>query len=307
MIRRLLAVARMTLVEAVRSRLLLAIGLVHGAGTAYASLVAALSLGQEARVVAEVSLASFSVVALALVVVQASTSVDLDITRKAVLTVLTRALHRGEWILGKYLGILAALLLFGASGAALSVAVIGIVDGASSRTLLSACIAVPTAIAMALPRIKALARFTGLVPFAALAAVLVVSHAADGSFFIRGAALALVEASLVAAVALLFSTFSGPVPTALFTVGVVLVGRSADMLAKLPPRTFPQAVVTFGRALSRVVPNLHVYVPPRSVLAGLDPHVSPSWLLVQGATYAAAWCVVLLAGAMLVTDRRDLG
>ena len=307
MIRRLLAVARMTLVEAVRSRLLLAIGLVHGAGTAYASLVAALSLGQEARVVAEVSLASFSTVALALVVAQASTSVDLDITRKAVLTVLTRALHRGEWIVGKYLGILAALFLFGASGAALSVAVIGIVAGTSSRVVLTAGVMVPTALVIALPRINALARFTGLVPFAALGVLVALNHNADGAFFARGAALALIEASLVAAVALLFSTFSGPVPTALFTVGVVLVGRSADTLAKLPPRTFPEAVVAFGRALSRVVPNLHIYVPPRSVLAGFDPHVAPSWLLVQGATYAAAWCVVLLAGAMLVTDRRDLG
>jgi ABC-type transport system involved in multi-copper enzyme maturation permease subunit len=307
MIRRLATVAQMTLLEAVRSRLLLAIGLVHLAGTAYAALLAALSLGEEARVIVDVSLASFSLVALVLVVVQASTSVDLDVRRKAVLTILTRALHRGEWILGKYLGIVAALALFGAAGAALSVATAGLVEGSSSRAALAACLAGPALAALVLPRIPALRSVGYALPLVACAGVFLVVRDPGAAVFARGAALALLEASLVAAIALFFATFSGPVPTAIFTVGVVLVGRSADTLAKLPLRSFPESVVALGRVLARALPNLHVYTPPRSVLAGVDPSVSPAWLLGQGALYAAAWIVFLVTAAALVTDRRDLG
>jgi Cu-processing system permease protein len=306
-IRRLAAVAQMTLLEAVRSRLLLAIGLVHLAGTAYAALLAALSLGEEARVIGDVSLASFSIVALALVIVQASTSVDLDLRRKAVLTILTRALHRGEWILGKYLGILAALALFGAAGAALSVAAAAVVEGSSSSVALGACLAGPAVAALVLPRVRVLRPLSFALPLVACAGVFLVVRDPGAAVFARGAALALLEASLVAAVALFFATFSGPIPTAIFTVGVVLVGRSADALAKLPVRTFPEPVVALGRVLARALPNLHVFVPPRSVLAGLDPHVPAAWLLGHGALYAVAWAALLVTAAALVTERRDLG
>ncbi len=307
MIRRLAAVAQMTLLEAVRSRLLLAIGLVHAAGTAYAALLSVLSLGEEARVLGDVSLASFSLVALALVIVQASTSVDLDVRRKAVLTILTRALHRSEWIVGKYLGILAALALFGAAGPALSVAAAGAVEGSSSRAAIAACLAGPALAAIAAPRVAALRPLAYALPLAACAGVFFVVREPGAAVFARGAALALLEAAVVAAVALFFATFSGPIPTALFTVGIVVVGRSADTLAKLPVRTFPEPIVTLGRGLARALPNLHVFVPPRSVLAGLDPHVSAAWLLGHGALYAAAWAAFLVTGAALVTDRRDLG
>ncbi len=306
MIRRLLAVAHVALLEAVRSKLLVAIGLVHAAGTAYAALLAALSLGHGARVVGDVSLASFSIVGLALVIVHAGTSVDLDIRRKAVLTVLTRAINRGEWIVGKYLGILAALAVYGGGAGTLSLITAGLVEGSTSRVVLAACVIVPVPAALALRRSRRAAPFAYLMPLVALAATAVASRDPGAAVFLRGASLALFEAALVAAVALLFATFSGPIPTAIFTVGVVLVGRSADALAKLPTRNFPEGVVLAAGALARCVPNLHVFVPPRPVLAGLDPAVAPRWLLAHAALYATTWCVVLLAGAILIIDRRDL-
>lgn len=307
MMRRLLAVAYVTLLEAVRSKLLLSIGLVHAAGTAYAALLAALSLGQEARVIADVGLASLSMVSLALVVVHGATSVDLDLRRKAVLTVLTRALHRSEWIVGKYLGIVAALALFGASGSALTLAVAAFAEGSSARVSLAAAVSLPALVAALSPRLGRASPLGYAMPIVALAAVVLLDHDPGATPFLRGAALATAEAMLVAAVALFFATFSGPVPTAIFTLGVVLVGRSADTLAKLPPKTFPESIVVLGRVLAKVLPNLHVFVPPRSVLAGLDPLLAPRALLMQGSIYTAAWAVVLLAGAALVVDRRDLG
>ncbi len=307
MMRRLFAVAYVTLLEAVRSKLLLAIGFVHAAGTAYAALLAALSLGQESRVIADVGLASLSLVSIALVVVHGATSVDLDLRRKAVLTVLTRALHRSEWIVGKYLGIAAALALFAASGAALTLAVAGFVEGSSDRLALALAIVVPGVIAASSERFRRGSVSGYAMPLVALAAVVLLDHDPGAPAFLRGAALATTEAMLVAAVALFFATFSGPIPTGIFTLGVVLVGRSADTLAKLPPKTFPDSVIVLGRVLAKALPNLHVFVPPRSVLAGLDPLLAPRALLTQGAVYALVWAVLLLAASALVIDRRDLG
>ncbi len=307
MMRRLFAVAYVTLLEAVRSKLLLAIGLVHAAGTAYAALLAALSLGEESRVISDVGLASLSLVGIALVVVHGATSVDLDLRRKAVLTVLTRALHRSEWIVGKYLGIAAAVSLFAASGAALTLAVAGVVEGSSDRVALVLSVLVPAVVAAVGARNARTSSIGYAMPLVALASVVVVSHDPGVPAFLRGATLATTEAVLVAAVALFFATFSGPIPTGIFTIGVVLVGRSADTLANLPPRTFPESIVTVGRVLAKAIPNLHVFVPPHSALAGLDPVVSPRALLMTGAAYACTWAVLLLAASSLVVDRRDLG
>ncbi len=56
------------------------------------------------------------------------------------------------------------------------------------------------------------------------------------------AALTVFEVVIVAAVATLFSSFSSPFLTAVFTFGVFIVGRSADTLARLPHRVFGRTI-----------------------------------------------------------------
>jgi hypothetical protein len=109
---------------------------------------------------------------------------------------------------------------------------------------------------------------------------------------------------VVASIATLFSSFSSPFLTAVFTISVFVVGRSADSLAKLPARVFGEAIHDAGAALAKVVPNLMWYVPPRPLLTGeagqsLGTHV----LLAAG--YALCWAVALLTVAAAVFKRRD--
>src|ERR1019366_8573505 len=77
------------------------------------------------------------------------------------------------------------------------------------------------------------------------------------------AALAGGEIAILPAVATLFASFSSPFLPATFTAMVFLVGGSADTLAHLPKKLFGPALATGFAGIARVVPNLHLYVPPR--------------------------------------------
>jgi Cu-processing system permease protein len=122
---------------------------------------------------------------------------------------------------------------------------------------------------------------------------------------VGAAALTLCEVAIVTSIATVFSSFSSPFLTATFTFGVFIVGRSADTLAHLPVRYFGNAIHDLAVWLSKVVPNLMLYVPPRSVLTGEAAGVSLGGYLGLAALQAVAWSVGLLAFASLVFKRRD--
>src|SRR3954467_4471067 len=110
--------------EAVRARVLivlLALSLV----TSLCSLViAAMSVREEMRIVADIGSASMSIFAVFVSVVLGATSLHRELELKTIFPILTRRLRRHEYLLGKYLGIFATLLAFVAMDGA---AVLGII------------------------------------------------------------------------------------------------------------------------------------------------------------------------------------
>lgn len=120
--------------------------------------------------------------------------------------------------------------------------------------------------------------------------------ASERTLVMASAALALSEAFVVTAVAMFFSSFSTPFMSAAFTLGVFLVGQSADTLANLPVRYFGETIRRLGRGLAYAVPNLNAFVPPRPLLLGELPS-QPVWSYValstlHGLAYAAFILVV---------------
>jgi Cu-processing system permease protein len=113
------------------------------------------------------------------------------------------------------------------------------------------------------------------------------------------------EIAIVIALANLFSAFSSPFLSAVLTAGVVVVGRSADTLARMPTRVFGDAIVGAARVVAHVVPNLMVYVPPRPLMTGELPGHNFLVYLGKAAAMSAAWVVVLLLFASLLFHRRD--
>jgi hypothetical protein len=138
-------------------------------------------------------------------------------------------------------------------------------------------------------------------------AVVLSSGATDDRRVVLGAsALALMEVMIVSALATLFSSFSSPFLSAVFTVGLFIVGREAGTLARLPVRVFGEFAKRLGAGLAAIVPNLEVYVPPRPLLTGEAVHTSLARHLGLAGAQALAWSVALLVVSSLIFERRDL-
>ena len=65
-------------------------------------------------------------------------------------------------------------------------------------------------------------------------------------------------------------------------------------MARLPLRVFGSTLKRAGALLSKIVPNLQVYVPPRSLLTGENAQSSLSMHLALAALQAVAWSVGLI-------------
>jgi Cu-processing system permease protein len=260
------------------------------------------------RVVSDLGAASISAYGIVVAVVLSATSLYRELELKTIFPILTRPIRRHEYLVGKYLGIVLTLAVFIAanSGALLlSLAVLG--GGRSALALGAALLSVLLAVLAA----WRLPRWRTYVPAIWAALLLPIglalsSHVIDDRRVIAGAAaLSLCEVAVVAAVATVFAAFSSPFLSAVFTFGVFVVGRSADTLAKLPERVFGAVIHEIGAVLSKVVPNLMVYVPPRPLLTGEMPGADLGGYLGLAALQALAWSVGLLTVASLIFRRRD--
>ena len=112
-----------------------------------------------------------------------------------------------------------------------------------------ALIAAPSVIAWRLPR----ARTFLPIPWAIVllgVAVFLASGAPDNRRVVLGASsLAFLEVMIVSGIVSVFSAFSSPFLSAMYTVGVFIVGREADTLARLPLRVFGSGLKHMGAVL----------------------------------------------------------
>lgn len=309
MLSRILAIGLNTYREAVRARLLLGVFALSLATSAYSLVVAAMSLGNGARVVADLGAASFSLYGVLVAIVLGSTSLHRELEYKTILPILSRPIRRWEYLLGKYLGAMITVAVFISVEMAAVLGMLAIETGLPAWKATAAVAGMVLVLLVSWLRVSRLGRVFVFIPWALAMAVFAWFIAAtapeERQLVTASAVLGLCEIAVVAAVATLFASFSSPFLTATFTAMIFVIGRSADTLAHLPKRAFGQSVSTGGRALAHIVPNLHVYVPPRPILLG---HVAnqPVWLYVGWAALQAVfYSMVLLAGGALAFRKRD--
>ncbi|MBI2393918.1 MAG: ABC transporter permease [Deltaproteobacteria bacterium] len=308
MLARILAIALNTFREAARDRVPLAL---FGSGLAVgvaSLLVAAMSLGRDrAEVVAVLTTSTLSLFALVSAVVLGATLLFKDYERKTIFPILARPIRRWELLVGKHLGVLATIATFSFLQGALSLTLTSIArtEGVPFRAVLP-WVGVGALGALVIVRARDKSTpFLLLSPALFVAEALSVGPLGDLRLYVLvTVALAIVESAIVTAVSMVFGAFSSPFLTAALTIGIVLIGRNADLLARLPERTFGPTIVVAGRAIARVVPNLHLYVPPRTVAMG---HTGGSVAGYVGAAagYGVLYVVVLLVLSALVFRKRD--
>jgi ABC-type transport system involved in multi-copper enzyme maturation permease subunit len=308
MFRRVSAIAMNTYREAVRARVLFGLLALALATSGYSLVIAAMSIRQEMRIVADIGASSMSLYAILVSVILGATSLYRELELKTIFPILTRRLRRHEYVVGKYLGIFATLLVFVALDGATVLGILAVQSKQHVGLTLGAAFGMVVVLGLLLWRATH-ARVFVVLPWSIglFLVMMLLSEGAGGErqVVVVSALLTLAEVAIVGAIAMVFSAFSSPFLTAIFTVFLFVIGRSADTLGNIPERIFGQTVRSVGIFLARVVPNLNLYVPPRPLLLGqlaavpLPSYVGRAWL------NAVLYSVVLLTLSAVVFRRRD--
>jgi ABC-type transport system involved in multi-copper enzyme maturation permease subunit len=305
---RIYAIALNTYREAVRDKVLFGV-LVLAAGVLALTLaLGELSLDQNMRVVTDLGLASISLFSVVVAIFLGSSLLYKEIERKTLYVILPKPIARFEFLLGKYFGIVATCAVFIAIMGALQLLVTAIQAGASTTLV----IAVPAALLVALGLASYFARDrTVVLPIwsaVALGAMVWVCSTVDVELFrlLASLALSVGEVLILAAVALLFSSFSTPFLTGAFTFGVWVVGRSAHDMVAMETRVLSPGIKRLLGWLAEVVPNFNLFVPGRTTLVTTSQAFGdPLAYVATTMGYAVLYAGVTLAVAALIFRRRD--
>jgi ABC-type transport system involved in multi-copper enzyme maturation permease subunit len=309
MLVRILVVMLNTYREAVRAKVLHGLFALALVTAAYCVVVGQFASGSASRVLSNLGSATVALYGVFVAIVLSATALHREMELKTLFPIIARPIARWEYLLGKYLGTVLTLAVFVMGNAAVYLCALA-GTGASPLWQPAAAalgsLLVAGVVGWRVPRLRSFAPLLAGTLLLLGGAWLCRHSPDDRRVLLTAAALTVFEVSVIAAVATLFSAFSSPFLTAIFTFGVFIVGRSADTLANLPARTFGTAIHTGAELLSRVVPNLMLYVPERALLTGELLGSGATGYVALAALQTLGWSVVLLGLASLIFQRRDL-
>lgn len=113
----------------------------------------------------------------------------------------------------------------------------------------------------------------------------------------------LLELALVTAIALLFSCFSSPILSTLFTLTIYVTGIFANDIREFGNLTHSRVMEAITRFLYYVVPNFHNF---NAIGAAGHGDFVPFTLIWQNTLYAVLYATLVLTGAAAVFARRNL-
>ena len=308
MFHRVATVALNTYREAVRARILLGMAGVALAAAFYSLVVGAFTIEDAPRVVADLGAATISVFSVAVAVLIGATALHRELEMKTILPLLARPIRRAEYLVGKFLGTMLVVLVFVMAEAGVVLLMCSVMGGRSPALAIGVGAALWLVLGVAAVRSSRARTFGPIVWSLAmlLGGFFLCSVArAEQSLVMASATLTLCEVSIVAALAMLFSSFSTPFLSSLLTLGSFVVGRSADSLTRLPRKFFGEEIHQAGKMLAKVVPNLHTYVPARPLLTQEAADADLLRYLAMGGVQSLGWTLLLLTFAAMIFNRRD--
>lgn len=308
MMHRITAIALNTYREASRARIFLGLIAVALATIGYSIVIGAYTLGSAPRTVSDLGAASISVYALVTAIILAATGLHRELAYKTVFPILARPVRRGEFIVGKYLGHLLTLLVFIALDGAFVLLTLSVMAGRSAVVVTGLAVVATTALIIIVWKFPKYGTFAPI-PWALGMFFLGLWLAEPKPDEMRVVSvtclLTLLEVAIVLGITTVFASFSSPFLTAMLTLGLVIVGRQADSLAQLPVKVFGNVGYEAGVFLSKIVPNLHVYVPARPLLTGEAVAAPLGSYLALASVQSVAWSAGLLVVATIIFYKRD--
>jgi ABC-type transport system involved in multi-copper enzyme maturation permease subunit len=119
---------------------------------------------------------------------------------------------------------------------------------------------------------------------------------------LKAIALIYVDIAVVTAVALFFSSYSSPMLSAVFTLGVYAAGQFNADLKRFDQIVDAPAAIYLAKAAYYVLPDFSRFDVKLAVVHGIP--VTGAYVAAS-ALYALAYVAALLLGAMAIFSRRD--
>ena len=248
------AIAMNTFKEAVRDRILYAILVFAIAMIGSTVILATIGAGGGEKIVRDLGLGFISIFGVFIAVFIGIGLVHKEIDRRTIYTIISKPIHRFQFILGKYLGLCLTLFV---NVAIMTGALIGLI------------------------------------------------FAAEGLWDFRLAAasgMILLELMLITGVAVLFSAFSTPALSAIFTLSFFVIGRLLNDLRLFGERYAGPLAREVIRGLYYLLPNLGRFNISAEVVHGLPLGEVISAMTVL---YGLLYIVTLLSLTVLIFQRRD--
>lgn len=335
---RIYAIALNAFREAIRDRVLFAVLGLAAASLLVGTSLAWLSLAEQVRIVVDHGVVTMSWLSNMVAIFLGASFLYKEIELRTLYVILAKPVARWEFVLGKYLGIVATSVVFLALTASMLLGLLSLqaVESAGppgsgwswllrqlsssrgARALAIAALAITTLIlGKAAARVPLLARArealgAAIGVFSALALLGVTASVAravaptEVRYVLLSTLLVAGEVAVTGAVAVFFSSFSTPVVTGVLTLGVLLVGRSAGAILELRPRQMPLELRELLQGVATVVPNLHLFVPSRLTLLPHEEVASVPGYIANVLSHGALYAAILVAAAGLLFRRRDL-
>lgn len=248
------AIALNTFKEAIRDRILFLLLFFAAVCIIFSRVLALLTVGDRAKIITDVGLASISIFGALMAILMGTGLVYKEIDKRTIYTLLSKPIHRYQFLLGKYFGLILTL-------------------------------------------------FVMLVLMTLIFLVLIYLHSFRIEWPLFVAILFIFfELCLITAVAMLFSCFSTPILSTLFSLSFYLIGHVSWGLETLIKKIQSGTAKTLAQILYTFLPDLENFNFKTEIVHNLS---IPPEVLLYSTLYGLFYTVFILALAMLVFRRRD--
>jgi len=258
--RRIVAIAVNTFREAVRNRILYTLALFAIVLILSAVALGELTLGEHVRLTRDLGLYGIDIFGVIMAIFLGVNLLYKELQLKTVYAILPKPLHRWEFVVGKWLGMIGTLTV--------QVFIMGL--------------------------------------FLQLTLWIQGAHLDAGTA--KAIWLLYVNIVVITSTAVLFSAFSSPYLSGLFSLGVFVVGRSVPDIIAIGERAGGLAAqVVVG--LTRAIPNLYLFMPSGTIIGAESLSVHRTFVtgpyILWSTAYGFSYSCVLLSIAIFIFRKRD--
>ncbi|MDD5541616.1 MAG: ABC transporter permease subunit [Acidobacteriia bacterium] len=255
---KILAIAQNTFKEAIRDKILYSLILFALLMIGSSILLGMISINIETKVTIDVGLSAMSVIGAVMAVFIGINLVHKEIDKKTLYSILSKPIHRTQFILGKFLGLGFTLLV---NLVIMAVGLVGV--------------------------LMFISRGTGGIHSSLFIAVFLI----------------FLQLLLITGIALVFSSFSTPALSAMFTLALYFIGQFNADIRHFGTAANSLAIQSVTTSLYYLLPNFGNF----NVIAGVSHGRPIAWtLLGYDLIYSIAYLFILLSASAVIFGRRDL-